>query len=939
MNKTKAVEDVFAVACGRLSWGDRTSQHALLIQSQTMNRVRLTPLLRTAAPFTFLLGLPGLPALQGQSAPQPVDEDIVVLEKFVADDTAEDPAFVLPNQPVQGVVGFSKRLVETPRSATIVSAEMISSMSLSEVSDLSRIAPSTNTTTRWGVQGNIDIRNMTADTYFRGMKRIEPQGNSRTVLGANDQIEIIRGPAPAYFGSGKIGGYTNLTPKSGRSAQGKYLEKDTGFVQAIGGEYGKREVSFGYGGPLKSRGNGLRGGYYIYALLEDSDSYYSNVPVEQRVLQAAISQELTRNWRLEAGINFQETHSAGGFLNRVTQELVDDGVYWSGRALVNLDADASGKISEQEMVLGSPVGGVFGPAGSNNRALNTRFYGSNAAGGSRFTQALAGAIPTLADTNANSALAALRASNPDFVALMEADPARYGNNLKLLNVLQQGFVFDPDSMAATEANFRHVALEKELLAKLGLVYIDLVNDYGDTKIKNQILFDSQDQFKDSELPFYQKQDIWVIEDKFTVEYPIPSSRLPEWLQINTITSANFRYTNARRNANSGDYDDRPNLALPQNVRTPWDTFVSPRENTDYFNGGAPFSSMIKTTYAESGIGTMLDITLRERFSLMLGGRVDYIQADTTVPPGLYRMGTNGLFTSEADAAAASGEGDDIGKSYTISLSYHSPYGIHPYVTIGEQTALSDGADLTLPGNLAAAGPYDPASLKEVGMKGSHFRDKFYWAVSAYEMERSTVTTDLTGNPLVGGLSNLKGRGVEIEARWVPSKNFYVSVFSVFSKTEFVDTAQWARVHGEPLGFSDVIDPVTGRVIYPAQAFTWGGQASVLIDADEKVEQNGYPNTTHGVAFEYTFPNGIGFGGSGNYISEVQSGRYISVILPEAYTVNAFVQYRSGGWRFKLDVMNLTDEQVFRGRNGGGAGDVLISAMQPRRFQFTVAKMF
>jgi len=52
----------------------------------------------------------------------------------------EDPGFVLPNQPIEGAMGFSKSVLETPRSVSVISAEMISSMSISEVSDLSRIA-------------------------------------------------------------------------------------------------------------------------------------------------------------------------------------------------------------------------------------------------------------------------------------------------------------------------------------------------------------------------------------------------------------------------------------------------------------------------------------------------------------------------------------------------------------------------------------------------------------------------------------------------------------------------------------------------------------------------------------------------------------------------------------------------------------------------------
>lgn len=876
------------------------------------------------------------------------DEEIVVLEKLTVENS-EDPNYILPTQPIEGAVGFAKPIVETPRSVSVVSSEMLSSMAIAEVADLSRIVPNANTTTRWGIQGNIDIRNMTADTYFRGMKRIEPQGNSRTVLQANDQIEVVRGPAPAYFGSGKIGGYTNMTPKSGRSRQGAYLDESNGFVEFTVGDYGKRIASFGYGGPLKVGNPELSGGYYVFGLVEDSDSFYEHVPLGQRVYQGAVSKELGKGWRLETGINYQETEGAGGFLNRVNQDLVSRGVYWGGSALENLDTDASGKISEREMVLGSPVGGVFGDASSTNRALVQRFDlrpGST----NKYRVALNGAVPVLGSANNNSALFALRnaatggnAGAQRLLDTMYGDTARYGDNLKLLNVLPQGFVQNPDTVRPTPAKYNHVALEKELLAKLGLVYLDFINDKNpDAKLKNQILFDSQDQFKDSELPFYQKQDVFVIEDKATLEYRIPDANLPDWLTINSISSVNLRYTEAARRSNSGDYDDRPDLSRVGNTRTPFDLFVSPRENDDYFNGGAPYSADITTTYVESGIGTLFDVGLGERMSLLLGGRVDYIQAETTVPAGLYSIGTNGSFTTVASNAYknAQGEGDDYGKSYTISLTGKAPFGLIPYVTYGQQTALSDSADLTLAGNLVKAGPYDAATLEEIGIKGTFLGGKLYGAVSAYRQERSTVTADPGGSPLVGGLGNVKGEGVEIELRYAPNKNFWVGGFTVFQKTELVFGAtEFVRIHGENLGFSDVVDPVTGQTFFNAESFTYGGVASVGVPKDVKTEHPAYPNTSHGLQAQYTWDNGFLISGSGNYISEVHSGRLQSVKLPEAYTLNMGLGYKKNDWTLKLDVKNVTDELWFRGRNGTGAGDVLISAMPGRQWQVTVNKAF
>ena len=91
-------------------------------------------------------------------------EDIVLLEKFVTSQKNEDPNYLLPTQPVESAFGFSKTLMETPRSSSLISSETIERFSLSAVEDLARVVPGVFTTTRFGIQGGIDVRNVPADT-------------------------------------------------------------------------------------------------------------------------------------------------------------------------------------------------------------------------------------------------------------------------------------------------------------------------------------------------------------------------------------------------------------------------------------------------------------------------------------------------------------------------------------------------------------------------------------------------------------------------------------------------------------------------------------------------------------------------------------------------------------------------------------------------------
>src|SRR5262245_46044101 len=198
-----------------------------------------------------------------------------------------DPRRVLPNETSTSAFGFNKPLLETPRAVSFISDETMQLFGLSAVEDLVRVVPGTFTTTRFGIQGSVDVRNVPADFYIRGMKRLSLQGHARSVLAAMDTIEVVRGPPSPIFGMGKIGGYVNAVATAVRARTGGYLAEPQGFVQGITGAYDRNEWSLGVGGPVNFQSK--RGGFYLYGLHEDSGSFTRGVPVRQDVGQGAIS--------------------------------------------------------------------------------------------------------------------------------------------------------------------------------------------------------------------------------------------------------------------------------------------------------------------------------------------------------------------------------------------------------------------------------------------------------------------------------------------------------------------------------------------------------------------------------------------------------------------------------------------------------------------------
>jgi iron complex outermembrane receptor protein len=143
-------------------------------------------------------------------------EPIFVLEKFVTGRGVGDTLGVLPTEPSQSVFGFGKTVMETPRSLSVVSAEMIAQYGVDNIEGLAAIVPSSYTTSSFGIAGSLDLRGTSGENYFRGMKRIENGGVYPTPIGATDRVEIVRGPPSPVYGPGKIGGYLNFVPKSSR---------------------------------------------------------------------------------------------------------------------------------------------------------------------------------------------------------------------------------------------------------------------------------------------------------------------------------------------------------------------------------------------------------------------------------------------------------------------------------------------------------------------------------------------------------------------------------------------------------------------------------------------------------------------------------------------------------------------------------------------------
>lgn len=248
----------------------------------------------------------------------------------------------LPGEDVQ-IFGFGKSLLETPRSASTISAEQIERFNVTDIDELVAFSPGTFTQSFFGVAGSLDVRGTPGEVYFRGVRRIDNPGNYPTPIGASDRIDIVRGPASPIYGPSKIGGYLNFNPKSSRAETGDYLSDTTGGFSYETGSWNRNVATAEVGGPINDRM-----GYYLYGEIEDSDSFYDNTETKQNILQASFDVDINDKLVMKFGGMYHDYdgNQVAGW-NRLTQDLIDNGTYITGTAQP-LDTDGDGKISHQE---------------------------------------------------------------------------------------------------------------------------------------------------------------------------------------------------------------------------------------------------------------------------------------------------------------------------------------------------------------------------------------------------------------------------------------------------------------------------------------------------------------------------------------------------------------------------------------------------------------
>ena len=622
----------------------------------------------------------------------------------------------LPGKNVKSVFGFNKSVLETPRSVSTISEEMMERFNMQDIDELVAVAPGSFTQSFFGVAGGLDVRGTPGETYFRGVRRLDNPGNYPTPIGASDRIDVVRGPSSPIYGPSKIGGYLNFNPKSARIEEtGQFIPEQTGALSFTTGSWDKSIVSAEVGGPGELGGQEF--GYYLYGEVENSGSYYDNSAVDQNLLQMSFDMDLSNNVRVQFGgmwHDYSGNQIAGW--NRLTQDLIDHGTYVTGTAKP-LDTNGDGRISHQEF-------DTDGDGFTNLNPFRFDFINQGANGG----QLLPG--------------------NTDDIGFLEI----LTGDLSALNL-------DNPGIGKIKGNNVLVAPEDKLENTVTTLYMDvIVTTDNDWEYKNQLFYEQYDNINENAYGFSQFHDSWVIEDKLVISKSFPMDNMTASVQI----SPSIRHTDFKHGDDyTNEYFDRRDLTGPSTAldKRLLSTQIDD-DYTEYYIGD----------YTNLGFAVMGDFVFNNGLSVLLGVRYDTIDIESKQPVDKLLFASSNNFCPSAGCENSDASDDVDGVSWTASVSYEFDNGLIPYITASTQATMivGQGAE-AVTSNISSGGIFDESELQEVGLKGSLLDNALYFGVALYKQER----TDFSAQSIVTNQTT-ETEGAEVEVRWVVNENLLLT---------------------------------------------------------------------------------------------------------------------------------------------------------------------
>ncbi len=684
----------------------------------------------------FLFAFALATSLGAQTKPVSTEDPVVELEKFIVTESGFHTAGnVLPtSRPVSSVFGPEQSILDLPRAVTVLTPELMQRFDIQGLADLNRLGAGTQAANFFGIAGTPYLRGAKAGTFFNGMLRAFQRNEMPVSFGSLEALDLEKGPAPSHFGATLEGGYINCIPKA------PFFDKPRGSLTFTVGSYNTARAQLDYGGPTLLLGKPAA--WRVSLSEQDAGSYWRNVDNDYTSLYAALKAMPGHDLTLFTGVEYYDFHSnENPGWNRVTQNLIDRGEYIIGEPQ-NITSPAWGGTADRNLI--TFPGSVIGQP-ANFRALIV----PTAIAEARLTP---GQLALLEDRRGTDG--GYRYTQAYFTA---------GNHALTANINGSTVLSDPHDYADS-TDF--------------LWFFDLVNRrQTDRTLTWKSYVEWLETDKHSSYGYAIASEQLVVENKVFVEQQLPA------LARTTLTAGlSHRYSYGWSVQDfSAEPFNRRDISLPT---------ISPNSivragsdlGADGLNLWSPFlGANTESDLYQTAAFAYAQTRWHDRFSTILSARGEHASFSADMPHEVDRA-------TPAIRASTQRNGKLDHGSVAISGNWRVAGQTHLYATMQHGTSLQPAQGGTVNSKSNFAG----ARLLEVGAKTALLDGKLFASLAAYRWRNSRF------NDLENRAERLRGRGVEFELTWAPSRSFSV-----------IAAAGDQRVYR--------LDPLAFRAIAPTEA--------------------------------------------------------------------------------------------------------------------------
>jgi iron complex outermembrane receptor protein len=843
------------------------------------------------------------------SATTAADNEVVTLEEFTIRESALAAAGdILPtSRPVLSVFG-SGSIIETPRSVSVLTPELMKQFDIQDFSDLAKFGAGTQQANYYGVPGIPTLRGAKGSVYFNGMQRAFNRNEMPLSFGSLEGMDLVKGPAPAHFGAALVGGYVNLIPKS------PYFDQKRGSLQIEVGQYDHIRSQFDVGGPTLLLGKPAA--YRVSVTGQLADSYYDRVGNDFVSLYGSIKAEVARDLTLFTGaeyFNYKSNENAGW--NRLTQNLVDRGEYVIGESMSISDSRWGGQANRR-LHNPNPLNGFA----DTNVALVVPDSVVLDAFGSRAAARAAGLLDMSDPADRAIAYAGIDPADLANIAQtttgFQYTPAYINGADTVAGTNDDGRIFttkiDGSTVLADEADFAD--------SQNFFWFADLESRRNpDRTIKYQTIVEYISTEKRSSYSYAIDTEQFVNEHKLTLTEDI------DFFDTTLTYGASIRYTRAKQ------------------LQDFWDEPFSRRDisrgtisgNSIVFSGGVD----------PEGVNRWNDPFTDVEFSAVIGGNSIesdllqnsvflYTESDLTSRLKLYtsllaawapyELRVPGEARVNAPLVAPDVEGEKDYYSGSVSPVLKLTENTSLYVMLQRGTAI----DPLQGGPIVGEGSFAENELIEVGAKSSLLNNRLFVGAAAYQWRQGGF--DARNNAAL----EYDGEGVELEVTYKPTDNFAIIASANHQTVEL----------NSPLGFRVVPASEAEFALYGgelqtpfSQNLANFGKLAGANNPDRQVP--GTPEVQLKLFGVYQLDNGFGISSGFVWSDEYYADYNHSVELPSSLVFNSAIFYRKPSWEVSLQVENVTDEDYFYGADPLFAASGVITKAPERNFKVAYTYKF